>query len=72
MDVLEHLAPSIYYLFLNLKGRKFEHWGGHVGCWFLAQPKEFLLHGLKKLEQRIHKFVELGGNMQSKCILPFL
>jgi hypothetical protein len=30
---------------------------------FAAQPKEFFLVGLKKLEQRNHKCVELGGNM---------
>jgi hypothetical protein len=30
---------------------------------FAAQPKEFFLVGLKKLEQRSHKFVELKGNM---------
>jgi hypothetical protein len=28
---------------------------------FAAQPKEFLLDGLKKLEQRSHKCVELRG-----------
>jgi hypothetical protein len=28
---------------------------------FAAQPKEFFLDGLKKLEQRSHKYVELGG-----------
>jgi hypothetical protein len=28
---------------------------------FAAQPKEFFLDGLKKLEQRSHKFVELRG-----------
>jgi hypothetical protein len=28
-----------------------------------ASPKEFLLDGLKKLEQRSHKCVELKGNM---------
>jgi hypothetical protein len=28
---------------------------------FAAQPKEFFLDGLKKLEQRRHKCVELGG-----------
>jgi hypothetical protein len=28
---------------------------------FAAQPKEFYLDGLKKLEQRSHKCVELGG-----------
>jgi hypothetical protein len=30
---------------------------------FAAQPKEFFLDGLKKLEQRSHKCVELRGNM---------
>jgi hypothetical protein len=31
---------------------------------FATQPKEFFLDGLKKLEQRSHKCVELrGGNM---------
>jgi hypothetical protein len=30
---------------------------------FAAQPKEFVLDGLKKLEQRSHKCVELRGNM---------
>jgi hypothetical protein len=31
---------------------------------FAAQPKEFFLDGLKKLEQRSHKFVwSSGGNM---------
>jgi hypothetical protein len=28
---------------------------------FAAQPKQFFLDGLKKLEQRIHKCVELRG-----------
>jgi hypothetical protein len=30
---------------------------------FAAQTKEFFLDGLKKLEQRSHKYVELRGNM---------
>jgi hypothetical protein len=30
---------------------------------FAEQPKEFFLDGLKKLEQRSHKCVELRGNM---------
>jgi hypothetical protein len=30
---------------------------------FAAQPKEFFLNGIKKLEQRSHKCVELRGNM---------
>jgi hypothetical protein len=28
---------------------------------FAAHPKEFFLDGLKKLEQRTHKYVELSG-----------
>jgi hypothetical protein len=28
---------------------------------FAAQPEEFFLDGLKKLEQRSHKYVELRG-----------
>jgi hypothetical protein len=28
---------------------------------FAAQPKEFFLDGLQKLEQRSHKYVELRG-----------
>jgi hypothetical protein len=30
---------------------------------FAAKPKEFFLDGLKKLEQRSHKCMELRGNM---------
>jgi hypothetical protein len=30
---------------------------------FAAQPKEFFLEGLKKLEQRSRKCVQLRGNM---------
>jgi hypothetical protein len=30
---------------------------------FAAQPKEFFLDGLKKLEQRSHKCVELRGGI---------
>jgi hypothetical protein len=30
---------------------------------FAAQPKEFFLDGLKKLEQQSHKCVEHRGNM---------
>jgi hypothetical protein len=30
---------------------------------FAAQPKEFFLEGLKKLEQRSHKCVELKENI---------
>jgi hypothetical protein len=33
-----------------------------------AHPKEFFLDGLKKLEQRSHKCVELRGKMESKYI----
>jgi hypothetical protein len=30
---------------------------------FAAEPEEFFLEGLKKLEERSHKCVELGGDM---------
>jgi hypothetical protein len=30
---------------------------------FAAQPQEFFLDGLKNLEQRSHKYVELRRNM---------
>jgi hypothetical protein len=30
---------------------------------FAAEPKEFFLNGLKKLEQRSHKCEELRGNI---------
>jgi hypothetical protein len=35
---------------------------------FAAQPKEFFLDGLKKLEQRSHNCVELRENILSKYI----
>jgi hypothetical protein len=57
-------APSDYYLFPNLKGRKvwsIEEAISTADGWFAAQPKEFFLDGLKKLEQRSHKCVELKG-----------
>jgi hypothetical protein len=40
--------------------------GALISLWlflFAAQAKEFFLDGLKKLEQRTHKCVELRGNM---------
>jgi hypothetical protein len=30
---------------------------------FAGHPKEFFLDGLKKLEERSHKWLELRGNM---------
>jgi hypothetical protein len=60
----------MYYLFPNLKkhlnGRKFlsnEKATLAVGEWFAAQPKEYFLDGLKKLEQQSHKFMELRRDM---------
>jgi hypothetical protein len=46
-----------------------EYVGALISLWlfpfpiflFAAQPKEFFLNGLKKLEQRSHKCVELRG-----------
>jgi hypothetical protein len=71
-EVLKHpayspaLAHLDYYLFPNLKkrlkGRKFsstEEATSAADGWFAAQPKDFFLDGLEKLEQRSHKCVEL-------------
>jgi hypothetical protein len=64
------LAPSDYYLLPNLKkhlkGRKFSSINETTLAadgWFAAQPKEFFLDGLKKLEQRSHKCVVLRRNV---------
>jgi hypothetical protein len=43
---------------------KGEYVGVLINLWhflFPAQPKEFFFDGLKKLEQRNHKYVELRG-----------
>jgi hypothetical protein len=48
----------------HLKGRKFssiEEATLAADRWFAAQSKQFFLDGLKKLEQRSHKCVELRG-----------
>jgi hypothetical protein len=37
---------------------------------FAAQLKEFLFDGLRKLEQRRHKFVELGGGYVNTFFHP--
>jgi hypothetical protein len=60
-EVLKHppyLAPSDHYLFPNLKkhlkGRKFSDTAEATLAadgWLAAQPKEFFLDRLKKLEQ---------------------
>jgi histone-lysine N-methyltransferase SETMAR len=61
------LVPSDYYILPNLKkhlkGRKFSSTEVTLAQdrWFAAQPKEFFLNGLKKLEQQSHKCVELRG-----------
>jgi hypothetical protein len=47
---------------LNTSYKKYV--GALISLWlflFAAQPKEFFLDGLKKLEQRSHKCVELRG-----------
>jgi hypothetical protein len=71
------LALSDYYLFPNLKkhlkGRKFpsieEATLGADG-WFAAQPKEFFMDVLKKLERRSHKCVELRGEYVNTFFNP--
>jgi hypothetical protein len=48
---------------------RYVHVGVLISLWpllfpvflFAAQPKEFFFDGLKKLEQRSHKWVELRG-----------
>jgi hypothetical protein len=73
-EVLKHTAyspdfvSSDYYLFPNLKkhlkGRKFSSIDKvtlTADGWFAAQQKEFLLHRIKKLDQRSHNCVELRG-----------
>jgi hypothetical protein len=65
-DIPPDLAPSDYYHFPNLKGRNFSsiiEATLTADGWFAAQPEEFFLEGLKKLEQRNHKCVELRGNV---------
>jgi histone-lysine N-methyltransferase SETMAR len=68
------LAPSDYHLFSNLKTRLLkgrscsstEDATLAEGEWFAEQSKEFLLDGLKKLEQQSHKCVKLRWNVKSK------
>jgi hypothetical protein len=43
--------------------REWRYFGELISLWLAAQPKEFFLDELKKLEQRSHKCVELRGNM---------
>jgi hypothetical protein len=74
-EVLKHWAYSLliwpihyYYLFLNLKGRKFsstEKATLFADRWFAVQPKEFLLNLLKKLKQ-IYKCV---GAQERICMV---
>jgi hypothetical protein len=52
-----------YLVFIELGGT---YVGVLISLWlslFVAQPTEFFLDGLKKLEQRSHKCVELRGDM---------
>jgi histone-lysine N-methyltransferase SETMAR len=83
-EVLKHpsysleLAPSDYYLFPDLKkhfnGRKFssiEETTLAADGWFAAQPKEFFMDGLKKLEQRSQKCVEIRGEYVKEYVNTF-
>jgi hypothetical protein len=57
MGGLRVIAPK-----RNLKLRRYV--GVLISLWlflFAAQPKEFFFDGLKKLEQRSHKCMELRG-----------
>jgi histone-lysine N-methyltransferase SETMAR len=73
-EVLKHpayspdLAPSNCYLFPDLKkhlnGRKFSNTDSTtlaLDGWLAAQTKEFILDGLKKLEQQILNCLEFRG-----------
>jgi hypothetical protein len=61
---------SLLFLFktTNINGRA-EYLGVLISLWFFlfsiflfaTQSKDFFLDGLKKLEQRSHKYVELSG-----------
>jgi hypothetical protein len=60
-DTFQQLLP----LFFNLN-ENYVHRGADKSLafpifLFAAQPKEFFLDGLRKLEQRSHKYVELRG-----------
>jgi histone-lysine N-methyltransferase SETMAR len=64
------LAASDYHHLPNLqkhlKERKFssiEEATSAADGWFPARTKEFFLDGLKKLEQRSHKCLELRGGV---------
>jgi hypothetical protein len=58
-----HEQPLVYSDSVNLVRTEI-YVGVLINVWlflFAAQPKEFFLDGLKKLEQRSHKCVELRG-----------
>jgi hypothetical protein len=62
-------TSKIIFRDLNPTSQKTLYVGLLISLWpflflvflFAAQPKEFFLDGLKKLEQRRHKWVELRG-----------
>jgi hypothetical protein len=59
---------SVFIISLGIDTR---YIGVLISLWlflFAAQPKELFLDGLKKLEQRSHKCVELRVNMWSEYI----
>jgi hypothetical protein len=67
-DVDAIFAPLRSYW--NMFPKYDQNQNGYVGVlktlWlftFAAQPKEFFLNGLKRLEQRSHKCVKLGGGI---------
>jgi hypothetical protein len=63
------ILPRMVPRFLCRQIRRQSYVGVLISLWlflfpvflFAAQPKEFFLDGLKKLEQRSHKCVELRG-----------
>jgi [histone H3]-lysine36 N-dimethyltransferase SETMAR len=78
-EVLDHppyspdLAPSDYHLFgplkESLRGRRFTSDDAikeAVHSWLVAQPKSFFFEGIRKLEQRWTKCVEMQGDYVEK------
>ena len=68
------LAPSVYWLFPNLKktlkGRRFKDTSDVIEAanqWFEDQPEEFYKTGVMKLRSRCEKCIEVRGGYVEKC-----
>jgi hypothetical protein len=63
-NISNQTTSNSFHILSNLLFTTPVYGGVLVSLWlflFAAQPKEFFLYGLKKLEQRSHKCVELRG-----------